>query len=491
MVLISIIVILLNLSLLVVVIRNRQVLSIEGMALSFTALMLAIELFRVAISGFQGSRDAVEDWTYPGVCLAIGIGCLWAGLAVSDARPAPIRLRTYGGGCSRSVAIRAGVGLMVQGCVMAIVFMASENIWTPAQYLEAMERLQVEPRNIGSFLDRWSALVFVGSGALVASSSWRAATKAIVVMATLLIAFLFTPSKASLVFGTLAIAIPIASLNPRMWTRLLRPVPVAVVLLVSIVSIGIKTQIRYSAKSLSRVNYSADTVFGTSVAVLDRRYGSGSLMQGYGSGCHRSLWITKLFGDHRVDRSFPPPPFKGNLDGRRMAAVELEAQRLNSDKCDVVGRVRWKGQIGILQNFEIETVETREREFLIGAKHRAREDVRQAIPHLPAAGRVGVQLSIHGVVGEEDLEGRVVVSSLKLAVRIITFPVLKVIGWIGEKAIDAAFTADVFHHAVLAAALLGLKQIDDLPAQFRLHAVSHLDVHHRKSLTRFPELLRE
>ena len=78
-----------------------------------------------------------------------------------------------------------------------------------------------------------------------------------------------------------------------------------------------------------------------------------------------------------------------------------------------------------------------------------------------------------------------------MPLQIVAFPLIRVIGWIGEEALDTTLPPHMLHHAMFPTELLGLKHPDDLAAQFQLDVVRHLQLPYRKTLARLPHPLRE
>jgi len=270
------------------VIRWRGFFSCEGVGLAFTALIVYSDFVGLIFPQFflntegMSLSDEAQLRVYPLVLLILAILALCAGRYLGSffwTRPLNFNLSLRH---RVNTELRyLGWFLTVLGLGMNLYGLYSAGFRSLSDYYSNMYRYQVEQQGYG-FLDNGVNIGVLGLSVLAASCPRVNLKFLLYIVLAIGSAFLISVSKSGINSALVMMSIIFYLFNPPRLRWLLRPARILMFLLVLLIGLGIKTQIKYGFSTGQKaVSLSSQDIYESSLWSVQRRYGPFGLFRGY------------------------------------------------------------------------------------------------------------------------------------------------------------------------------------------------------------------
>ncbi|MHB9111377.1 MAG: hypothetical protein ACYC4D_01935 [Thermoleophilia bacterium] len=268
---------LLNISLLLLIIRWRGLFSPEGIGIAYLTLLVASDFFGLLLSwGLEGAEGLaprrMEEEIYPSAIHILGVLSLAIGLfAAGKPRPKHYQLPDH--------KLRfVGLGLTLIGIVMKLSAMVIGGVRNPFAYLNNLYLYDSSVRELG-FLDQGVLIAILGLALTAAGYRERRMIQGVAIFCALVIGFMLSVSKSS-IMGVLVVFLIVSEiLHPKGIRYWMRSRWVMLLLVLFIVGLGVKTQIKY--QGVESIDYSPGTVVEIATTTVMLRIGPSGLHEGY------------------------------------------------------------------------------------------------------------------------------------------------------------------------------------------------------------------
>ena len=220
--------------------------------------------------------DRMQAEVIPTMVHLLGLAGLAVGLAISDPTAAPIARRLNDG--EKGFLGVTGWTLIVTGLSMKLAAMYLMGIDNLFDYLDQLYVYDTSIREFG-FLDQGVGFAVFGIVLLVIDYEGKIVRQATFLMVGMAVAVVFSTSKSGLLLLVVPFFLLTRTLSPKTlkaWSRL--PV-IAVVGVLFIIGLGIKTQIKYGG--LATIDVTSENVIDVAQATIQARFSGSGLYRGY------------------------------------------------------------------------------------------------------------------------------------------------------------------------------------------------------------------
>jgi hypothetical protein len=292
-----------NVGLMIAIARGRGLASVVGLGMALLALVVVTDYGGVCLAllltgGSLEARALVDLRLVPGLIHLLGLACFAVGLFVAS--PAPLKIRRVLTADETRTLRYAGGFLLVLGVGMKLIALGSEGITSLGDYFANVYTYNVSQRKLGEFWDWGTEIAMVGCTLLVAAYEGRRAWQLVYAGVLMAVAFLLTSSRAGIAGGILMLAIVLMAFNPRTARSWLRPRLIGTVLLLLVVTSGVKSQMRYYPGSSTGVHTDWPRLVGEMLSTFGTRFGRAGVYAGYANLVDRQLEDHSFFMQGRV-----------------------------------------------------------------------------------------------------------------------------------------------------------------------------------------------
>jgi hypothetical protein len=284
-----------NVGLMVAIARWRGLASFEGLGMALLALVVATDYggvcLALAVTGSSlEARELVDLRLVPGLVHLLGLTCFALGLLVVS--PTPVKIRRVLTDDDARTLRYAGTFLLVLGVGMKLIALGSEGITSLGDYFANVYTYNVSQRKLGEFWDWGTQIAMFGCTLVIAGYEGRRGWQLIYAAILVSVAFLLTSSRAGIAGAILMLAVVLIALNPRTARSWVRPRFIGAVLVLLVVTSGVKSQMRYYPGSSTGVHTDWPRLVGEALSTFGTRFGRAGVYAGYANLVDRQL------GDH-------------------------------------------------------------------------------------------------------------------------------------------------------------------------------------------------
>lgn len=265
------------------IVRWRGFTSFEGLGMLLLSLVMASDWLGLVIgalltTGSPETAAMIADRVWPAVVHLVAIVAFAGGLLVVSPVPSPVRRRLT---AQEILVVRdAGVALVVLGVGMKIIALWGQGIYSIRDYFANLYAYTVAAKRFGTFLDWGPGLAFLGAGLLAASYEGRRGRQMAWGLVALALAFFLTNSRAGIAGAVLVVFITVAALNPDTFRTWLRPGLLAGLVVILLVTAGVKSQVR--SRSISAVvRLDVRSLANAAATTFASRFGDVGVYAGY------------------------------------------------------------------------------------------------------------------------------------------------------------------------------------------------------------------
>ncbi|MBF0153766.1 MAG: hypothetical protein HQL64_08510 [Magnetococcales bacterium] len=292
---------LLNLLILYALIRWRGLLTCEGLGMAMVALVFVSDGVSLHIMALFG-RDAgleKELRILPNLVHFIGLLAFSGGLFIVD--PTSRRL-TYNVNLDNNPSVRHTIVsvsyfLVVMGIGMKLYAMFAWGFTSLNDYFSGMYMYQATKEG-GGFMDSGMEIALLGLSLLVAIHGGSRFKQLFVIFVMLMVSMVFSFSKSGIHFLVILLAVALYYFNQDLMRSYIKFRYVILVIILLIVSMGLKTQLKYGQGA--EVNLGASEMLTSSMLTFGGRYSSFGLYQGYSYLVNRMSENPSLFFENKV-----------------------------------------------------------------------------------------------------------------------------------------------------------------------------------------------
>lgn len=278
-------ILLVNIFLMAIIIRWRGFFSCEGIGMAFLALIVgsdALGLYfpQLFEAVFVIDVPAEMQLRYmPSIILTIGlisfmVGLFLSGRAASFQYVAVSQLAKK----DRAELVATGYFLSAIGLGMNLYALYLAGFHSITDYYSNLYMYQAEKRG-GEFLDGGINIAVLGLSLLLAVRYTDALRQWVLIICIITLAFTLSVSKSGINSAIIIMCFTLNLFNREILSRILRPVPIFASILILIIGLGVKTQIKYG--SYDDLSFSSSDVIGASLLSLTARYGPTGIYRGY------------------------------------------------------------------------------------------------------------------------------------------------------------------------------------------------------------------